>query len=77
MRTKRLHGLVFYQMMKMKNLPMKLKLLTKTFLQQAVEVIMIMKQLCKNNSDRSLSYIEINIYLMDVNDNIIYSDWTN
>lgn len=31
----------------------------------------------QNNSDKSLSYIEINIYLMDVNDNIIYSDWTN
>lgn len=31
----------------------------------------------QNNSDESLSYIEINIYLMDVNDNIIYTDWTN
>ena len=31
----------------------------------------------KNNSDKTLSYIEINIYLLDSEKNIIYSDWTN
>lgn len=31
----------------------------------------------KNNSDKTLSYIELNIYLLDKNNDIIYSDWTN
>lgn len=31
----------------------------------------------KNNSDKTLTYIKVNIYLRDANRNIIYSDWTN
>lgn len=31
----------------------------------------------KNNSDKTLSYIELTIYLLDSEKNIIYSDWTN
>lgn len=31
----------------------------------------------KNNSDETLSYIRVDIYLKDANQNIIYSDWTN
>ena len=31
----------------------------------------------KNNSDETLRYIKVNIYLKDADENIIYSDWTN
>ena len=31
----------------------------------------------KNNSNETLSYIKVNIYLKDAGKNIIYSDWTN
>lgn len=31
----------------------------------------------KNNSDKTLSYIKVNIYLKDAAQNIIHSDWTN
>lgn len=31
----------------------------------------------KNNSDETLSYIEVNIYLKNASEEIIYSDWTN
>lgn len=31
----------------------------------------------KNNSDQTITYMEINLYLMDDNENIIDTDWTN
>lgn len=31
----------------------------------------------KNNSDETLSYIQVDIYLKDASENIIHSDWTN
>lgn len=31
----------------------------------------------KNNSDETLSYVKVNIYLKDASQNIIHSDWTN
>lgn len=31
----------------------------------------------RNNSDETLSYIKVDIYLKDSSQNIIYSDWTN
>lgn len=31
----------------------------------------------KNESDKTITYIKYNVYLMDENDNVIHSDWSN